>query len=334
MIPDWRRALGGPVCRAALKTTPEDFIVEELLGFSPDGDGEHDLLHVEKIDTNTEWLARQLARHAGVPARDVGFCGLKDRHARTRQWFSVRRPRGGTEWRDFHCDGVNILETAAHRRKLRRGANAGNHFRLRLRGDMIDADAVAQRIGELETLGMPNYFGAQRFGRDGANLELARAVIAGRRMKRQQRAFALSAGRSYLFNRILEQRVIDGSWNRLLSGDIANLDGSNSLFAVDEPDEALHRRCAEGDIHPTGELWGEDSPASQGQVRTLELEAVAGDAELADGLASQRLDSARRALRVNIKKIIYSVDNECINLEFDLPSGAYATSLVRELASA
>ena len=161
-LPDWSRAHGGSLFRGELRQSAVDFCVTEVLGFEPDGEGEHDFLWIEKKNTNTAWLARQLADFAGIAARDVGYGGMKDRLAVTRQWFSVRRP-GGTpaDWTALDVDGVNVLATSRNTRKLRRGAHAGNQFRIVIRNlrdiaEKSEDDTLDQRVRAIREQGIPN----------------------------------------------------------------------------------------------------------------------------------------------------------------------------------
>ncbi len=335
-LPDWRRAFGAPLFTGSLKSAPADFVVTEILGFEPDGDGEHDLLWIEKTGNNTDWLARQLARHAGIPARDVGYCGLKDRQAITRQWFSVRRPdRDGTDWDALHIDGVSVLSNHRHRRKLRTGSHRGNTFEILLRTqEPPRTDALEARIRQVLDNGAPNYFGEQRFGHDAGNLALADAVFSGqRRVDRKKRGLALSAARSFLFNEILDQRVDEGSWNQLLPGERAELDGSASVFAVDEIDETLIDRCEAMDIHPTGCLWGRGAPKAEGAVATLEQAVASRHASLGDGLVSAGVDAGHRRLRMRLSRLEAGIEPTGVRLAFALARGEYATTLLREIAS-
>ena len=335
-LPDWRRAHGVPLFPAALKSEPADFVVTELLGFDPDGDGEHDLLWIEKTGTNTDWLARQLAKHAGIPARDVGYCGLKDRQAITRQWFSVRRPgRDGTDWDAFSLDGVRVLETHRHLRKLRIGSHRGNAFEILLRtDDPPDAGALAGRLERIAESGVPNYFGEQRFGRDGGNLQMAAEAFAGRRrMDRKRRGLAFSSARSFIFNEILDQRVADGTWNNLIPGDRAELDGSASVFEVDQPDELLIERCAAMDIHPTATLWGDGAPLTTEDAAAVEQKIADRYAELCQGLVDARVDAGQRRLRMRVAKIDADVPDGGVLLAFELGRGEYATTLLREIVA-
>ncbi|MEQ9563154.1 MAG: tRNA pseudouridine(13) synthase TruD [Woeseiaceae bacterium] len=330
-LPDWQRAHGGPLLTAIIRSSPEDFQVTEVLGFEPSGDGEHDLLRLEKTNANTLWVARGLARLAGVPVRDVGFAGLKDRHAKTVQWFSVRRATGeGTNWNSLELPGVRVLRVERNQRKLRPGAHAGNEFRIALRGITHIDEPLERLLHDCSTLGVPNYFGEQRFGREFGNIELARSFFAGKRMKRDERSLAISAARSLLFNDMLSCRVQDGSWNTLRSGDLASLDGSGSVFEVNEADATLVRRCQEFDIHPSAALWGKGEPGSRGAVAELEKSVAAKHPELAAGL-ERHADQARRALRLHIKDFRWALDADALWLEFFLVSGGFATALLREI---
>ncbi len=333
-LPDWARVHGEPLLAVTLRQAPEDFQVTEDLGFEPSGDGEHDFLWIEKAGANTAWVARQLAAHAGVGPRDAGYAGLKDRHALTRQWFSVRRPnRGGSDWRSLAVPGVRILDTTRNTRKLRRGAHRANDFRIALRAPGIEGfrGAFDEKLTSIGTAGVPNYFGAQRFGRNGANLARAQALFAGARLPHSTRGFALSAARSYLFNTILERRVRAGLWDRLVPGDVANLDWTRSVFAVDAVTPDLQARCAELDIHPTTTLWGRGAPLSKGDALALEAAAVCDYAELTDGLIAARVDAASRALRLRARALSIEFAGDVAWLEFRLPRGAFATVLLREI---
>ncbi len=320
-LPDWARAHGPPLFAARMRTRSEDFEVTEILGWALSGEGEHDYLWIKKTGANTEWVARQLARHAGVPARDIGYAGLKDRHAVTRQWFSVPRWHA-PDWSTLDVEGVDVHEVERHHKKLRRGAHRANAFRITLRGadPDVDSDALAARIALIGEQGVPNYFGEQRFGRNGANLELADAWAAGKRLPRHQRSLAISTIRSFLFNEALDARVRNGTWNRLLPGDQANLDGTGSVFDVAEVDAELERRCAAMDIHPAGVLAGEGTETAP--------------EDWCAALGRARVEPATRSQRLRVADIEFTLDADVIALRFTLGRGAYATSVLREIADA
>ena len=334
-LPDWGRALGPTLFQAVIRTQPSDFKVTEKLAIEFSDDGEHDFLCIEKTSNNTQWVAQSLARHANVPILDVGFAGLKDRHAVTRQWFSVRRPgRDGSDWQAYAADGVQILEQNRHRRKLKRGAHKGNNFCIVLRGDGIRAQekAIATRLEQIKTGGVPNYFGEQRFGRDGGNMRLARDFFGGRRLPRPKRSIALSAARSFLFNEILAARVDQGTWNTILAGELANLDGSASIFVVEDVTDELISRCREIDIHPSATLWGESAPLGSGAVAQLELAVTEAYGDLTSGLRAARVDASSRSLRLPVRNLHWEFEKDALQLEFFLDRGGFATTVLRELA--
>ena len=304
----------------------------ECCGFKFSGDGEHDYLWIEKTGTNTHWVAECLAKYGGIPVRDVGYAGLKDRHAITRQWFSVRRA-GPVDWGAFSAEGMVILEQKVHRRKLRRGAHSGNSFHIALRSDDIGAnlEEIQDRIAVIDQSGVPNYFGEQRFGRDGGNIELSRQLFAGRKLSRHKRGIALSAARSLIFNDILDVRVKQGSWNVVLPGELANLDGSASVFAVEEVDDELVARCNAHDIHPSGSLWGIGAPQSAFDVAKLERDVAQSHAETVAGLTSAGVDASTRPLRLRVRDLQWTVEEGVGWLDFSLPKGGYATTVLREI---
>jgi len=334
-LPTWPRAHGQPLFQGLVKQSCGDFRVTELPGFRCTGNGEHDFLWLEKTDANTPWVARALARHAGVAARDVGYAGLKDRHAVTRQWFSVRRPAGcATDWSAFSLDGVSVLAVERHNRKLKIGAHRGNEFELTVRGLTASAAAVADRLELIGRRGVPNYFGSQRFGRDASNLRRADALFAGKRLQREQRSLALSAARSFLFNEILAGRVTDGSWDQALPGEALNLDQTASFFVVDSVDEALQTRLDALDIHPTGALWGRGEPACRDEAASRERAVVARQPALAAGLEAAGVDSGRRALRLSVSDLAWEIVADSLRLRFRLCRGGYATAVLREIVEA
>ena len=329
------RACGEPPLTARLRASPEDFQVEEILGYDPDGAGQHLLLWVEKRGANTDWVARELAKFAGVPAVAVGYAGLKDRHAVTRQTFSVQLAgRPDPDWSTFPHAEVTVLAATRHSRKLKRGALRGNRFMLVLReveGDRAQAESVLQRIA---THGVPNYFGEQRFGREGGNVAQAQAMFAGRRVDRDKRSMLLSAARSQIFNQVLAARVERACWDTPLEGEVWSLAGSRSWFGPEPFSDALAERLARGDIHPSGPLWGQGEPSTQGDAGALEREIGAAHGDLVAGLATARMDQERRSLRLLPGHLRWRwLSDAALELSFELPAGAYATVVVREVAA-
>ena len=332
---DFPFAHGGPLLQGRLRASADDFVVDEMLGFSADGAGEHALLQIEKRDANTEWVAGQLARFAGVAPMSVGYSGLKDRHALTRQAFSVHLPgRKDPDWQALDIEGVRILEVNRHAKKLKRGVHRGNRFRIRLTGIEGDRDQVALRMQDVARCGVPNYFGEQRFGRNGDNLRSAHELFSGARMGRSQRGFALSAARSYLFNLVLAHRVERRIWDQALEGEVWMLAGSHSIFGPQPLDKDLLERLARFDIDPTGALWGRGELRSSGAVAEIEIAVAQAEAALADGLVANDLRQERRSLRLLAAEFSHEWrQDDSLVLAFSLPSGTFATSVVREICA-
>lgn len=326
-------AHGGPLITATLRAEPADFRVDEVLGFEPTGEGEHAFLTVEKTGANTEWVARQLAAAVGVAPMVVGYAGLKDRHAVTRQVFTVQLPgRADPDWQSIAIPGVRVLASTRHNRKLKRGGHRGNRFRIRLRNASGSMDDVSARLATIGACGVPNYFGEQRFGRDNGNLALAEALFAGQRMARPQRGFALSAARSEVFNALLAERVAEATWNRALDGEVWMLDGTHSVFGPEPINDDLTARLAKLDIHPTGPLWGRGSLRSGNAVCAMEQAIASRFASLTQGLEKAGLDQERRALRLKVTQLECerAAEDELV-LAFELASGSFATTVLREL---
>ena len=326
-------AHGGPAGRAQLRAAPEDFLVQEWLGWEADGAGDHLLLRVRKRGANTLWVAKQLARLAKIDPRDVGFAGLKDRDAVAEQSFTVpARSATGEAWVGVAGDGFEVVAAARHRRKLKRGALKGNDFTIALRAFSGDQERLDQRLRAIAAAGVPNYFGPQRFGRDAGNLRTALAWFAEgvAPADRWRRSFALSAARAAIFNAVVAQRVGNGTWNRLLPGEIVNLDGSGSVFVAEAIDAALEERCAQLDIHPTGPMWsGSASPS--GAAAALEAEVGARYDVLAQGLSKAGLEPERRALRIRVDRLEWTIEGDVVQLRFRLFRGAFATTVLHEL---
>jgi len=329
----WPYALGGPGGYGEIKAQVDDFIVEEILAFTPEGSGEHVFLHIEKCGENTEYVARLLARYAGVRQRDVSYAGMKDRHGRTSQWFSVWLPgKDDPDWTAVENENLKILQAVRHARKLKRGVLASNQFNILIRNWRGNSDLAVQQLQLIKTRGFPNYYGEQRFGHNGQNLSKALAMFQGAKVKREQRSIYLSAARSYLFNLILSARVKGQTWDSAMPGDVFKLAKSNSQFQVELIDPPLLERLASGDIHSTGALWGKGNSAVSGEAMLLEQQLIAEHPVLAEGLEKADLESDRRALRVIPENLRWQFEaKNSLRLTFGLPAGSYATALLREV---
>jgi tRNA pseudouridine13 synthase len=325
------RAHGMPLASGIIRAAPEDFIVEEDLGFAPAGTGQHVLLKIRKRDANTQWVAKSLGRTARCRPFDVGYAGLKDRRAVALQWFSVPRSAVTLEqWKTVTGDGFEIVEAHEHTRKLPRGALAGNRFLIRIRGMSVEDAALRTRLEEIGRLGVPNYFGAQRFGREGGNLSRIPDDI--RDLRPPERGFVLSAARSLVFNAVAAHRVREGTWNRMEAGDIANLDSRGSVFPVDGVDEAISNRCAALDIHPTGPLWGRGVPTSRDRVAMMETTVAAQFPRECSLVEQAGMEQERRALRLAVRDLEWQREPDgAVFVAFKLTKGSFATTVLREI---
>jgi len=334
-LPVWSRVAGKPECQGVIRAEPDDFQVQELPLITPEGQGGHLWLEIEKREANTDWVARQLASCAGVSGRDVGYAGMKDRRAVTRQWFSVALQEArNPDWASWEIPGAKILKAQLHSRKLRRGVLAGNRFRLVVRNLAGDLSQLQERLQRVKQNGVPNYFGSQRFGHDGQNVVRgSRWLEHGGRLPRNKKSIYISAVRSFLFNEVLSTRVERQAWNRLLDGDIASLDGSRSTFRCTLPDPELARRCGEFDIHPSGPLPGKGGDCVQRLAAATEQAALGQWQTLVSGLEAAGVKSARRPLRLLPKKMRWDLSGEELVLVFELSRGGYATSVLRELVT-
>ena len=333
-LPHWPHAYGSPQGKGNIRTVPADFIVKETLAFEPSGSGEHIFLQIEKTGENTEYVARQLARFANVRQRDIGYAGMKDRHAITTQWYSVWLPKGDEPiWANFSAEGVKVLCVTRHARKLKRGALAHNQFELTIRQWQGDIDSTIAQLTSIKRHGIANYFGTQRFGHQGQNIMKALAMFNGEKVPREQRSIYLSAARSFLFNCILARRINDNNWATGLNGDVFMLDGSRSGFACEEIDDIIRTRLDNNELHPTGALYGEGDLRACADAQKCEQSVLDEYESLTRGLIAFGLETDRRALRVNVQDLTWQLsdENTTLLLKFSLPAGSYATAVLREI---
>lgn len=321
-----------------IRVTPEDFQVDERPLYLPCGEGEHLYVKITKRGLSTPDLVRLLSSALGVKAQAIGVAGLKDARAVTTQMVSLQgiTPQQVAQ---MTIDGrlLNVEILARHRNRLRTGHHAGNRFRLVIRDVAAHAaETVPAILNRLSARGVPNYFGPQRQGRDGDNYQIGAALLNDPRrrekMGRAKRIWYLNTYQSFLFNRMLAKRVdlID----RMLAGDWAIKSDNGACFLVEDPDKE-QPRADQFEISPTGILFGSRVSWADGEPGKIE-EAVIAEA----GTTREALVAAgkacgfrgeRRALRVPLAELDWSLDGSALNLVFALPPGAYATSLLREL---
>jgi tRNA pseudouridine13 synthase len=332
---DWAHAYGEPGCHGTIRTTPEDFQVEERLGYAPDGEGNHVLLHLRKRNTNTEWLARQLAEFAGVEAREVGYAGLKDRHAVTTQYFTVPvAGRQQPDWSQLESSEVTLLAVTRHGKKLQRGGLRENHFLITLRALHGDCATLEERLALVASEGVPNYFGEQRFGRDATNLQLAQRMFRGELQERDRhkRGLYLSAARGWLFNRVLSSRVADGSWLQPLPGEALLQPHSRSALSLRVISDEIRARIDKGFLQPSAPLWGRGASTALAEAAQREREALRGEELFQQGLEQAGLEQERRALRLRPVEFAWQrLAADSLQLSFSLPPGSYATAVLREV---
>jgi tRNA pseudouridine13 synthase len=311
-LPQWPNAYPASGASATLKRLNEDFVVTELPLQLPGGEGEHVWLDIEKNGANTAFVAQQLAEAAGVQEKDVGYAGLKDRYAITRQWFSIYLPKGeAPDLTLLQHPEFKVLSQSRHVKKLRPGDLQGNHFRILLRDVTGDRDALEANLQAVASQGVPNYFGAQRFGFEGGNVELGRAMLAREIRVRhpKKKGIYLSAVRSFVFNEVLALRIHQGLWGQTLPGDVMDEAGL-----------------------PTGPLWGRGRVSTTDDAQALENGVAQRHATLCDGMEHAGLDQDRRALVARPVDMTWAWPQaDQLLLTFALPAGNYATSVLSEI---
>ena len=322
-----------PKQTALLKAECADFVVKEQLGYDMSGDGEFVAVKVRKTDCNTLFVGEQLAKFAGIFARNMSYAGLKDRKAVTEQWFSLQMPGQPTpDFSQFSLEGVEILDVTRHQRKIRIGSLQGNHFEILLR-NVEETDELKVRLDFLAKNGFPNYFTEQRFGRDGNNLTQALRWANGEiKVKdRNKRSFYLSAARSEIFNLIVSKRMELNLAQQILVGDVLQLNGSHSWFVVDESEDLaqLQQRLAQQDVLLTAPLIGEEEKSAV----DFEHEIFAQHQALFDLMRQERMKAARRPILMQPQQFQWQFEPNGLRLQFALPAGSYATALIRELVN-
>ncbi len=326
-----------PTAVATFKFVADDFIVRENLSFTPEGEGTHAYLYIEKTQLNTVWLAEQLALFAKVPLLQVGYAGMKDRFGVTSQWYSINlQGINEPDWESFPLPGVRVLQHTYHPRKLKIGTLKSNSFSLKLRDcSVASRDEIINKLILIKQVGFPNYFGGQRFGFQYSNLAKARDWFAGKYKckQRQKKSIYLSAVRAMLFNQLLSSRICQFGWHKLIAGEVMTLDGSHSFFSCDEIDEDIIRRFQQGDIHPSLCLWGKGESVAGLEVAILEQQLQAEFSHWCLGLENKGLEMSRRPIRVIPQNISWENQRQdhCLQLHFELPAGSYATALLREI---
>ncbi len=327
-----------------IKQSPEDFEVEEIPAYEPSGSGDYLYLWIEKRALGAEYFLRQIARRLGIPTGEVGTAGLKDRQAVTRQMVSVPA-RVANRLADLDGDGIRVLRVSRHGNKLKPGHLHGNRFRLLVRDpDPSAGERLGPLLERLRRQGLPNYYGPQRFGRDGETVRLGLALLhgepasgssSGRRSQPRNpflRKLALSAAQAALFNHSLGCRLTDGLLGRVLPGDVMAKWPFGGLFVAEDLPREQARFDARETVH-TGPIFGRKTFAAAAEAAARER-AVLADAGLTPAAFTgfgKLLQGTRRYNLIYLDDLAAVVDPEGLRLTFTLPAGSYATVLLREI---
>lgn len=337
----WQHLYGAPQSTAIFKQHAEDFVVIEDLGYPLTGEGEHQLILVEKRNANTAFVAEELAKFTGLPLRNVTYAGRKDKFAVTRQWFGLHAPgQADFDFSQFTLPGVAVLSQTRHNKKLKTGQLKGNRFTITLR-QVSAPEEVIVRLEQAAAMGVPNYYGEQRFGvvrqnsegqrTEGGNLQLAQKMLEGETIRnRNKRSMALSALRSYLFNCQLSQRIQAAVFNDIILGDALMLSGSNSFFIHDGSDSTVQKRYQEKDLAPSAALWGKGNLPTAAEAYKMEHQVANYYADIAEFLGQAGLKQERRTIKIWPQNLECQQQDDTLTVSFSLPSGCFATSVLRE----
>ena len=326
----WAYLNGKPEANATFKEVPEDFVVTEQLPFELTGDGENLFILIEKRELNTQQVCQHLAKVLGKRLRDVGYAGLKDKQSVSRQWFSIQaNVNSDVDLSQVENDNIKIIETSRHLKKLKVGALSANHFDIRLK-QVENIDDLLRRLAVVKAHGVPNYFGLQRFGFNGNNLNWANRWAQGEPIRDKKiKGFALSAARSFLFNEVVSTRLSQSCFLEPIEGDTFILAGSNSFF-TDTIDTTVIKRLSERDIYLSAPMFGKGENPSQSQAVALEAKVLDQHPLWQALLIGEGLEFQRRAIQLFPKNLEWQQDDQDVIVSFDLPSGAFATSVLRE----
>ncbi len=329
---DWPRAHTFKLSSGQIKAEAADFKVTERLPETPAGEGEHLWLRISKEGQNTAWVARQIAKWAGVSQRDVSYAGLKDRNAVTEQTFSIHLPgKEDPDLASIQIEGVTLIEGLRHNRKLKTGHLIGNRFVIRVRNTDISIVELEKNWAAVVAAGVPNYFGPQRFGHGGANVSKGiDSLLNGTIVPRQLQSIYLSSVRSYLFNELLQQRVSENSWNKLTRNDFAQFTQGKGGFYCETPSDDDTNRCESGVISPCASLPG-DSRDEFTALDERERQLLEPFNDVIAALKSKRVSRHFRKLRVLPEDAQMTVTDGDPVFEFFLPAGCFATSVLAEL---
>ncbi len=322
-------AHGGPISKGLLKQNPQDFCVTEKLSFEPSGEGEHWLVLIQKSMLTTEEMVQIIAKKLSIKPSLISYAGLKDKFGITTQWFSIHLPgKTALNLEDLNGSNFKALKAVRNLKKLKIGALAENHFKIRAQGFSPDTEKLRQKISVISKAGVPNYFGPQRFGHQESNLIRAKALLLeGKPIKsRYLKGLYYSAARAYLFNAMVASRVKGQSWNRPLPGDVMMLSGTQSYF-LEKGEAGLEQRVENHDISPAVPLWGHGKDIPTKEARKIQDSVLQNFEDWCQALEAQGLRKAFRPMVLVPKDFCFEEGQ----FQFGLPKGSYATSLLREI---
>ncbi len=337
----WQYYFAKPVSTGIFKFQADDFQVVEDLGYEPCGEGEHQFVFIEKTNTNTAFVAEQLAKFVGLPLRQISYAGRKDKYAVTQQWFGIHAPGvDDFDFSDWQLDGVKVIKQTRHNKKLRTGQLKGNHFTITLR-QVVHPEAIIERLEQIAIHGVPNYYGEQRFGvmrlndmgevQRGGNLVMAERMVNGETIRhRNKRSMALSALRSWLFNEVLSHRMEQNTFDTVLLGDALVLTGSNSFFINRENEQESQSRYEDKDVCPSAPLWGKGQLATEAKAAEIENAVANEHPEVTTFLRENGFEQERRAIKIWPKELTWQSKGDSFTISFSLPTGCFATSVLRE----
>lgn len=326
----WQYLYDKPTASAYFKQIPEDFLVTENLGFELTGEGENLFLCIEKRELNTQQVCEYLAKFFKKRLRDIGYAGLKDKQSISRQWFSVQMNVTQTpDLSSLDTEQIKLIDSVRHNKKLKVGALESNHFKITLK-QVDDVQHVEQKLTLIQHNGVPNYFGLQRFGFKGNNLNWADRMSGGEVIKNKKvKGFALSASRSYLFNQVVSKRIEMNMFEHPQAGELYILSGTNSYFS-DELTDEIAKRLREQDIKISAPLVGKGELETSGEVCNIEQTTIDEHKDWLNMLAENGLKQERRSISLYPKNMQWQTQGDSLIVEFDLPTGCFATSVLRE----
>lgn len=317
-----------------LKAEPSAFIVEEIPVYDASGDGSHLYVSLTREGWTTRKVVEALANLYNIDRGAVGYAGLKDRHARCTQTFSLPNLRLDDAQRIQDELPFTVNWVRCHTNKLKVGHLLGNRFTITVSELTVDPDTALARAAAIADAiarrGVPNFFGAQRFGIDGQNVIRGRAAFLGNGPREKWlNRLLISAYQSHLFNSYLAQRIEQDMFDRLLDGDVCKKADTGGMFEVADP-AAEQPRFDRGEITYTGPLFGKKMWTATREAAVLE-ETILAEAGLSEGeLRHCRSDGSRRPARLWLQDIVLTVDLTGLQATFSLPKGAYATVIMRE----